>query len=553
MFRIRSFFVLINLAVFAVAQSPAESQPQPSEGEKLFALHVAPILAEKCLACHGNEPDEIKGELDLRTRESTLRGGENFGKEVLIPGDAANSLLYLTARREEPDFEMPPKEADRLSEEQTWKIRDWIDAGAPWPDEERVAWIAEKFAEGVRVATSGGLSDDWTNRRYKPEDLWAYQPVTRPQVPDTAQNAIDAFIGRKLDEAGVKAAASADARTLIRRATFDLLGLPPTPEEVEAFLRAYAENPETAWTQLIDRLLDSPHYGEQWGRHWLDVVRYADSSGYANDYERPNSWRYRDYVIRSFNRDKPYDQFIREQIAGDELKPGDAEMLVAAGFLRMGAWEHTGMSVAKVTRQLWLDDVTDSVGQVFLAHALQCARCHDHKFDPVPTRDYYAIQACFSATQFAEVETKWLPEENRNGMEEDRRYHQKRHQRNQELLAQLNRKMADGERKWFADRGLPWKSRREAMQAKAPKDQIPDRKVGFSAADFGQERIGRKWSTRFGWEMDRYKPLAFTAYNGKTRSPKAQSGRIAKPAEPMKVGELEKNGDFRRRRPVFAD
>ena len=159
----------------------------------------------------------------------------------------------------------------------------------------------------------------------------------------------------------------------------------------------------------------SPHYGERWAQHWLDVVRYADSSGYANDYERGNAWRYRDYVVRSLNADKPYDQFILEQLAGDQWKPDDPEMLIAVGFLRMGPWELTGMEVAAVARQRYLDDVTDAVGQVFLGHMLQCARCHDHKFDPVPTGDYYSLQAFFATTQLAERRTPFLSVENTQG------------------------------------------------------------------------------------------------------------------------------------------
>ena len=219
-------------------------------------------------------------------------------------------------------------------------------------------------------------------------------------------NAIDAFINVRIPN-GLKPAPVADRLTLIRRATFDLTGLPPTPEEIESFVNDIKPD---AYKRLIERLLETQHYGEQWGRHWLDVVRYADSGGFANDFERPNAWRYRDYVIRSFNEDKPYDQFIREQISGDEIDPNSTENKIAVGFLRMGPWEQTGMAVARVTRQFFLDDVTDSVGQVFLGHALQCARCHDHKFDPIPTRDYYSMQAVFANTQFAEVNAAFQPE-----------------------------------------------------------------------------------------------------------------------------------------------
>jgi len=201
---------------------------------------------------------------------------------------------------------------------------------------------------------------------------------------------------------------AADRRTLIRRVTLDLTGLPPTAAEVEGFLR---DKGADAWERLVDRLLASPRYGERWARHWLDVVRYADSSGYSNDFERPNAWRYRDYVIRSFNQDKPYDRFIREQIAGDEMYPNDADGRIATGFLRMGPWEHTAMSVEAVTRQMFLDDVTHSTAATFLGLTFGCARCHDHKFDPIPTKDYYRMQAVFATTEFVRPVVPFQPSE----------------------------------------------------------------------------------------------------------------------------------------------
>ncbi|MEX2580063.1 MAG: PSD1 and planctomycete cytochrome C domain-containing protein [Verrucomicrobiales bacterium] len=523
---------------------------EPSEGEKLFALHVKPLFAEKCDACHGDDPEKIKGDFDMRSREALLAGGDYFAEDVLVPGKGEESFLYLVTTRTEEDFEMPPKEADALTEEQQWWIRDWIAEGAPWPDDERVAAIQEEYAEGARVATSKALSEDWQNRRYRKEDLWAYQPLQRPEVPGAvaddpvaddpvADDPVDRFVEAKLAAMDLEPAPEAEPRLLIRRATYDLLGLPPKPAEVRVFLEAWETDSGKAWSDLVERLLASPHYGEQWGRHWLDVVRYADSSGYANDWERPNAWRYRDYVVRSFNADKPYDAFIREQIAGDEITDReDAEALIATGFLRMGAWEHTGMSVAKVTRQLFLDDVTDSVGQVFLAHALQCASCHDHKFDPVPTRDYYSMQAIFATTQFAEVETGWLPEENLGGMEEDRRYHERRAEATAGLLASLEETRKDYEAKWFAEKGLPYRSVEEAKEAGF--DALPEGKLFEKPEEFGMERIGRKWNDRFSWEMDRYEPFAFTVYNGKTRKPKIVKGRAAIPGNPKGMGEWEK-------------
>ncbi|MEM7603582.1 MAG: DUF1549 domain-containing protein, partial [Verrucomicrobiota bacterium] len=468
------------------------------KGEKLFALHVKPLFAEKCNACHGDEPDKLKGDFDMRTREAMLKGGDYFAEDVLIPGKGEESFLYLTTTRTEEDFEMPPKAADALTEEQQWHIRDWINEGAPWPDDERVHAIQEKYSEGIQMELSKALSDDWQNRRYKAENLWAYQPLERPEVPQEEMHPIDAFINSKLEEMGLEAASEAEPGTLVRRATFDLLGMPPTPAEVNAFLAAWKDDSSKAWSDLIDRLLESPHYGEQWGRHWLDVVRYADSSGFANDYERPNTWRYRDYVIRAFNEGKPYDEFVREQLAGDEISNRkDPEALVATGFLRMGAWEHTGMSVAKVTRQLFLDDVTDSVGQVFLAHALQCAKCHDHKFDPVPTRDFYSMQAIFSTTQFAEVETDWIPGENLSGMQEDKALHQMRIEDNNERKAMLAERQKFYEAKWFEKKGLPYQSVQEAKKAGLKDDQLPKEKLFEKPEEFALGPITSKWTNRF--------------------------------------------------------
>ncbi len=364
------------IAIFALAaEVPANSAGE--DAERHFARLVLPLLQSKCLGCHGEKPGEIKGGLDLTSREALLRGGES-GQAAVVPSRPDDSLLFQAVNWD--GLEMPPKANDRLTAEQIQAVRRWIADGAPWPDEatrRRLAadgWDSAEAGAGVMVRTSGGLTPEWTNRRYKPEDLWAYRPLHQPSVPAVpgANHPVDAFLEAAWAAAALTPAPLADRRTLIRRATFDLIGLPPTPEEIEAFLRDPAPD-EVAFAGLVERLLASPHYGEHWARHWLDVVRYADSSGFANDYERGNTWRYRDYVIRALNADKPYDQFVREQIAGDELDPGNPEMLTAVGFLRMGPWELTGMEVPKVARQRFLDDVTDSVGQVFLGHPLQCA------------------------------------------------------------------------------------------------------------------------------------------------------------------------------------
>ncbi len=388
--------------------------------EEIFAQRVLPIFKQKCFTCHGEEADDIRGELNMLSREGLLTGGES-GDPAMVPGDASESLIYQSINWD--DLEMPPKENDRLNEKQIEYVKQWIDGGAPWPDAERIAellrttdekWNAKK---GITVKTSGGLSDDWTNRRYKPEDLWAYQPLSKDtsgKLNGEDVNPINVLINRSLDEAGLQPLPQADRATLIRRVTFDLTGLPPTTPEIEAFVN---DDSVDAFQKLVQRLLASPRYGEQWGKHWLDVVRYADSAGFSNDFTRPNAWRYRDYVIRSFNEDKPYDQFVREQLAGDEINPEDPDGLIATGFLRMGPWEHTSMSVAAVTRQQFLDDITNQVGVTFLAHELRCASCHDHKFDPIPTQDYYRMQAIFAPTQFVDRPLKYQPYENTDGFD----------------------------------------------------------------------------------------------------------------------------------------
>ncbi len=520
------------------------ARAQSLEAEQLFAREVLPVLKTKCFACHGQDSEDMKGDFSVLSREGLLLGGES-GEPAIVPGNPEESPLLSAVRWE--DLEMPPKENDRLSGRQISAIEKWISLGAPWPDDDRLQDLQEEQADdwsvtdGVRVATSGGLSVEWTERGYAAEDLWAYRPLKQPDLPKISGQVatpIDAFIQRQLEELGISPAGLADRHTLIRRATFDLTGLPPPPQEIDAFLQDAASD-EVAFAKVVDRLLDSPHYGEHQARHWLDVVRYADSAGLANDFERPHAWRYRDYVVRSFNADKPYDQFVREQIAGDEVAPDDPEMLVATGFLRMGPWELTGMEVARVARQKFLDDVTDTVGQVFLSHPMQCARCHDHKFDPIPTRDYYRLQAAFATTQFAGREASFLREENTDGFDE-RKYLLERQARYKEILSGIQAKNRAAEEAWYRERGREWISRNEARQQGLPEEDIAPRHIGLSAEDLGMERIARKGLQRLAWELDRYKPFAFAVYSGLTPQWKSVYSPLRMPSDPLAKGELEK-------------
>ena len=509
-----------------------------SEGEKLFALKVKPLLKQKCFACHGGEK-KIKGELILTNRKEMLMGGES-SDDVLIPGDGKGSLLYQSTTWKVEDYEMPPKEADRLTEKQTWLIRDWIDAGAPWPSEEDQAIIQAKYAEGIVVQTSGGLDEDWTNRRYSKENLWAYQPLRNPVVPPGSEKVhpVDAFINKQLDEIGLTPAHPADRRTLIRRATFDLIGLPPRPAEVIAFLKDPSSD-EKAFAKVVDRLLDDPRYGEQWGRHWLDVVRYADSAGFANDYERPAAWRYRDYVIRSFNKDKPYDQFIIEQVAGDEWHPDDPDALIATGFLRMGSWENTSMSVARITRMQFLDDVTDIVGQAFMSHPLQCARCHDHKFDPIPTKDYYRIQAVFATTQFVDRTIPFQEDETITGFEE-KEVMEKRLQFFAKMRDVLYAKEAAAVKKWCLEKGIPTKGRAQLAKLGIPAEKLPPRGLGLTFEELGIQNVGRKNKLRTTYELNKFKPYALSVYSGVSPETPLISGEmVGMPDDPMSGGEID--------------
>ncbi len=485
----------------------ADEEPVP------FA-EVRTILSAKCLACHGNDPKDLKGEFDLRTRASALKGGES-GEAAIVPGEPDTSPLYRAITWADDALQMPPKENDRLTAEQVALVRRWIAEGAKWT-EPQVADVKPTDAwsrgpSGVRIATSGGQSPEWDSRTYEPAAVWAYQPIRKPEVPGRNSlggvpgkmlHAIDAFLLAALRAKGIESfAPPADRRTLLRRVAFDLTGLPPSKasagEEYEL---------------IIDALLASPHYGEQQARHWLDVVRYADTAGFSNDFERPNSWRYRDYVIRSFNADKPFDQFITEQLAGDELGEEDPELLIAVGYLRMGPWEHTGMTVAAITRQQFLDDVTNHVGVSLLGQGLRCAACHDHKFDPLPTRDYYRMQAVFSPVQFAERPAPFLPSENITGFAAAQALVQQRLAKLKTAQAALRQKNQDAIAAFLAEKGV--KSLDELPADQRPKQDYLGGTFGLSKTELSLRKIYQKSQACLERELQRFEPRALSVYSG---------------------------------------
>lgn len=324
-----------------------------------FASEVAPILEQRCVQCHG-ETQQVS-DLRLDSRESILEGGKRG--PAVEPGNSARSLLYQHVTGQvEPRMPF----GSTLAPEEIATLKRWIDSGAEWP----------------APANEAAEQKVW----------WAFKDPVRQDPPDSRVHPIDAFLAARLNEKGLERAPRADPRTLVRRAYLDLVGLLPPTEVVDAFAKAPSKE---AFSELIDELLDSPRYGERWGRHWLDAVRYADSSGYEHDYDQPHAWRFRDYVIQSFNDDKPYDRFVKEQLAGDELADQSFETLTATGMFRVGPRVLFREKDNPQYRYTYLDDIIATTSRVFLGLTVDCARCHDHKFDPISQMDYYRTMAVF--------------------------------------------------------------------------------------------------------------------------------------------------------------
>ncbi len=351
----------------------AAAEPK-AEQARFFEEQVRPLLVERCYSCHGE--DKQRGDLRVDSLSGLMAGGESG--PAIEPGKPQESLLVEAIRYE--SFEMPP--TGKLPEQEIATLTRWVEIGAPWPGHEGA----------VRPPTPAGPKISDEDRAW-----WAFQPIADsqpPQVDDRGwcRNDVDRFIYQKLADEQLAPADQAERRALIRRLYFDLIGLPPAPEEVETFV---ADPADDAYERLVDRLLDSPRYGERWARHWLDLVRYAESDGYRQDAYRPYAWRYRDYVIRAFNEDKPYDRFVLEQLAGDEVAPHDLDALAATAYLRHWVYEYNQRDVRTQWESI-LVDITNVTGDVFLGLGMGCARCHDHKFDPILKEDYYRLKAFFT-------------------------------------------------------------------------------------------------------------------------------------------------------------
>ncbi len=369
----RSIVLVLGLIIPALSALAAENPPTRDDPETHFELKVRPVLAGTCLKCHNEK--KASGGLRLDAREFLVEGGDNG--PAMLPGDPENSLIVQAIRYNHETLRMPPNK--QLPKEVAADFATWIAAGAVWPESKPA--IATSEAKGH----------------------WAFEPIRALDPPADptgwAESPIDRFIAQGHRKSGLHPVAPADKRALIRRASFDLTGLPPTPEQVEAFV---SDDRPDAFAQVVDRLLASPQYGERWGRYWLDLARYADTAGDNSDYPIPEAYLYRDYVIDAFNADKPYDQFLIEQIAGDLLAESGppetyAERVIATGFLaqakRFGTHKLEDM-------HLIIEDTLNTTGQVVLGLTLRCARCHDHKYDPITSKDYYGLYGFFASTQY---------------------------------------------------------------------------------------------------------------------------------------------------------
>ena len=371
----------------AAALNEAEVAPAPDKEQiDFFEKQIRPVLASKCYKCHSAEADKVKGGLLLDTREGIREGGDSG--HAVVPGDTHESLILKALRWQDKDMRMPPeKEGGKLSDAVIADFERWIKMGAPDP----------------RDGAAPAASRKWMDLE-KAKGFWAFQ-TPKASPPPEVQDArwpktdLDRFILAAQEKKGLQPVGDADRRTLIRRLTYDLIGLPPTPEEVDAFVH---DSSPDALAKTVDRLLASPQFGERWGRHWLDVARFAESTGKERNFTFPAAWRYRDYVIASVNADKPYDEFIREQIAGDLLPAASSaehdEHVIATGFLALGP-KGLNEKNPEQFRVDQIDEQIDATSRGVLGLTVACARCHDHKFDPIPQRDYYALAGIFRSTR----------------------------------------------------------------------------------------------------------------------------------------------------------
>jgi mono/diheme cytochrome c family protein len=435
--RISGFFALaayaiVTAAVFSLTSSTTAADPKETID---FAHEIQPILARRCFKCHGS--GEAEGGLRLNTREGALAELDS-GDFAVVPGKSAMSAILHRITSTDKDERMPP-EGKPLTEKEVATIKGWVEQGANWGQH------------------------------------WAFTKVERPEVPatkkgDWVRNPIDAFILSRLEGENLSPSLPADKVALLRRAYYDVIGMPPTPEEVDAFL---ADTSDNAFEKVVDRLLKSPHYGEKWARHWLDLVRYADTNGYERDNPKDNVWKYRDYIIQALNQDKPYDQFVIDQLAGDELENVTPESITATGFYRLGLWDDEPVDRLQAYYD-GLDDVIVTSTQAFLGMTVGCARCHDHKLDPIPQTDYYKMLAFFHNLRHGNTQRDVANDEARKKFEELTKL-------NGEQLKSLRDKIAEVEKRIFETLSNPEKE--DANDAKVRQRLMEQRRAKVLSKD----------------------------------------------------------------------
>ena len=477
--------------LFAGSSALAQTTASPAQLD-FFEKRVRPVLVQNCHSCHSEQARTVFANLKLDSRDGVERGGHSG--PVVVPGDPDSSRLIRAIRHESGLVGMPP--TGKLADRQIEALAEWVRIGAPWPEQKATA------------VSSEAQSNDRRN------DHWAWKPVKKHDPPETTNSewprgAIDHFILAKLEEKGIVPGGDADRYTTLRRLTFDLTGLPPSVESIEAFA---GDSSAAALESVADRLLESPEFGERWGRHWLDLSGYADTLGLGRRIPSLHTWRYRDYVIGAFNSDKPYDQFVREQVAGDVLEYEDdqqrREQLIATGFLAIGPWALVDADKVQLRMDI-VDNQIDTIGRALLGITLGCARCHDHKFDPVPQRDYYSLAGIF-------LSTKTLDEARMSGVFSDS-YRAALPETPEELIAR-----GEALKRWQPDYDA---AKAESEQAAAARDELKEKHATAKEADP---------------ESDETKELATKLADAvkKAAKLKTEAGRMLlyqKPAPPMAV------------------
>jgi mono/diheme cytochrome c family protein len=484
-----------------------------------YETEIQPILEENCLDCHG--PDKDKSGFRVDQRAVMLSGGDT-GLAALVPGDPEASFLIEVVKGIDPDMAMPPK-GHPLTEKQIALLEQWIEEGADWPGQMDVV------AEAVTT------------------DHWSFQPVERPDVPVEAAHPVDAFLQARLKAEGVEPNGAADARTLIRRASIVLTGLPPTPERVAAFEKAFSADADTAYGELVDELMASPHFGERWAQHWLDVIRWAETNGSESNLYRKNAWIYRDYVIRAFNEDVPYDRFLKEQMAGDQLGVGEATGFLVAGPHVPAATVGQEPSAIRQARADRMDEIMQTVGASVMGVTVGCARCHNHKFDPISIQDYYALTAVFQGVEFG---GRWP---------EFAEGHPRRERANelQGEMFRIRAKLREGVRQWEEDWGGFKELQFPATKTLALRIQFDRMSVGvdelqvFGPADYGRNLALASKGTKLKSDeaMTQMRGELFKANDGKFGTQmwrsKAPQGSKEKPWVEIHFAETQEVSRFR--------